>query len=133
MFRKKLKVSFFNPLKQSLSLSTFFLNTDVGSWREGGGRNLTVASGLAETDNKAPEDAGQSRGTPSPTGDADVTGKPSTGEAREKRDARDKLPAPVPQHKLNGGQQPPGGEPSQFHAQFRGMMPPYVSLLVKKE
>lgn len=78
-------------------------------------------------DSKAPDEAGQGRSTPSPTGDAGVAGKPSTGEGREKRDSRDKVPPSAPQHKLNGGQQPPGGEPSQFHAQFRGMMPPYVS------
>lgn len=108
----------------SSSNSSSSLSADVGSWREGGGRNLNVASGPPEMDSKAPEEAGQGRGTPSPTGDADLAGKPSTGEGREKRD---KLPAPAPQHKLNGGQQPPGGEPSQFHSQFRGMMPPYVS------
>lgn len=106
----------------------FPLFADVGSWREGGGRNLNVASSPSEMDSKTPEEAGPGRGTPSPTGDVDVAGKPSTAEGREKRDARDKLSAPAPQHKLNGGQQPPGGEPSQFHAQFRGMMPPYVSL-----
>lgn len=99
----------------------------MGSWREGGGRNLNVASGPSEMDSKAPEEVGLGRGTPSPTGDVDVAGKPSTGEGKEKRDTKDKLPAPAPQHKLNGGQQPPGGEPSQVPAQFRGMMPPYVS------
>ncbi|XP_060722698.1 protein PRRC2C isoform X1 [Tachysurus vachellii] len=99
---------------------------NVGSWREGGGRNLNVASSPSEMDSKAPDEAGQGRSTPSPTGDAGVAGKPSTGEGREKRDSRDKVPPSAPQHKLNGGQQPPGGEPSQFHAQFRGMMPPYM-------
>ncbi|TSK58146.1 Protein PRRC2C [Bagarius yarrelli] len=96
---------------------------NVGSWREGGGRNLNVTS---EMDSKAAEEAGQGRGTPSPTGDVDGAVKPSSGDGREKRDARDKLPAPASQHKLNGGQQPPGGDPSQFHAQFRGIMPPYM-------
>lgn len=105
----------------------FPLCADVGSWREGGGRNLIVAPSPSEMDSKAPEEVGQGRGTPSPTGDTDVAGKSSTGESREKRDTKDKLPAPAPQHKLNGGQQAPGGDPSQFHAQFRGMMPPYVS------
>lgn len=103
------------------------LSADVGSWREGGGRNLNVPSGPSEMDSKPPEEAGQGRGTPSPTGETDVAGKPSSGEVREKRDTRDKLPTSAPQHKLNGGQQPPAGDPSQFHAQFRGMMPPYVS------
>lgn len=67
------------------------------------------------------------RGTPSPSGDSDEAGKPSAAEGKEKRDARDRLPPAGPQHKLNGGQQPPGGMSSQFHAQFRSMMPPYVS------
>jgi len=100
----------------------------VGSWREGGGRNLNVAPSPSETDSKPSEESGIGRGTPSPSGDSDESGKPSAGEGREKRDARDRLPPTAPQHKLNGGQQPPGGMSSQFHAaQFRSMMPPYVS------
>ncbi|XP_046691688.1 protein PRRC2C isoform X1 [Silurus meridionalis] len=99
---------------------------NVGSWREGGGRNLNVAPGHTEMDGKANEEAGQGRGTPSPTGDTDVAGKPSSVDSREKKDSRDKPSAPASQHKLNGGQQPPGGDPSQFHAQFRSMMPPYM-------
>lgn len=103
---------------------------DVGSWREGGGRNLNVAPSSSETDSKPSEELGVGSGTPSPSGDSDEAGKPSAGEGREKRDARDRLPPTAPQHKLNGGQQPPGagGMSSQFHAaQFRSMMPPYVS------
>lgn len=105
-----------------------YCQPDVGSWREGGGRNLNVAPSPSETDSKPSEESGMGRGTPSPSGDSDETGKPSAGESREKRDARDRLPPTAPQHKLNGGQQPPGGMSSQFHAaQFRSMMPPYVS------
>ncbi|KAL7888098.1 hypothetical protein AOLI_G00030720 [Acnodon oligacanthus] len=96
---------------------------NVGSWREGGGRNLNVAPSPSEMDSKASEEAGVGRGTPSPTGDSDEQGKHSTG---EKKDARDRLSAPASQHKVNGGQQPPGGVTSQFHAQFRNMMPPYM-------
>ncbi|XP_035379832.1 protein PRRC2C isoform X1 [Electrophorus electricus] len=99
---------------------------NVGSWREGGGRNLNVAPSPVEMDSKTPDEAGVGRGSPSPTDDSDEAGKPSAGEGREKRDARERLPAPAPQHKLNGGQQPLGGVPSQFHTQFRGMMPPYM-------
>ncbi|XP_051511184.1 protein PRRC2C-like isoform X2 [Myxocyprinus asiaticus] len=100
---------------------------NVGSWREGGGRNLNIAPSPSETDSKPPEETGVGRGTPSPSGDSDETGKPSVGEGREKRDARDRLPPTGPQHKLNGGQQPLGAfSSSQFHAQFRSMMPPYM-------
>lgn len=100
----------------------------MGSWREGGGRNLNVAPGPSETDGKPSEESGVGRGTPSPSGDSDEAGKPSAGEGREKRDARDSLPPTAPQHKLNGGQQTARGMSSQFHAaQFRSMMPPYVS------
>ncbi|XP_062858216.1 protein PRRC2C [Trichomycterus rosablanca] len=98
---------------------------NVGSWREGGGRNLNVAPSPSEMDNKASEEAGPGRGTPSPTDDTDIAGKSSTVDNKEKRDPRDRLPVSAPQHKINGGQ-PPGGEASQFHAQFRGMMPPYM-------
>nr|XP_021329034.1 protein PRRC2C isoform X2 [Danio rerio] len=100
---------------------------NVGSWREGGGRNLNVTPSPSETDSKPSEESGIGRGTPSPSGDSDEAGKTSSGEGREKRDARDRLPTAAPQHKLNGGQQPPGGMSSQFHAaQFRSMMPPYM-------
>lgn len=99
-------------------------SVDVGSWREGGGRNLNVAPSPSEMDNKASEEVGVGGGTPSPPGDSEEPGKPATG---EKRDVRDRLSAPTSQHKVNGGQQPPGGVTSQFHAQFRNMMPPYVS------
>lgn len=100
----------------------------MGSWREGGGRNLNVVPSPSEADSKPSEESGVGRGTPSPSGDSDEANKPSAGEGREKRDARDRVPPAGPQHKLNGGQQPPpGGMSSQFHAQFRSMMPPYVS------
>ncbi|XP_051952248.1 protein PRRC2C-like [Xyrauchen texanus] len=97
---------------------------NVGSWREGGGRNLNVAPSPSETETKPTEEAGVGRGTPSPSCDSEETGKPSAVEGREQRD---KLPSTGPQHKLNGGQQPPGGiSSSQFNAQFRSMMPPYM-------
>ncbi|XP_052391759.1 protein PRRC2C isoform X2 [Carassius gibelio] len=100
---------------------------NVGSWREGGGRNLNVASSPSESDGKPSEESGVGRGTPSPSGDSDEAGKPSSGEGREKRDARDRLPPTAPQHKLNGGQQTAKGISSQFQAaQFRSMMPPYM-------
>lgn len=98
----------------------------MGSWREGGGRNLNVATSPSEMDSKISEEAGPARGTPSPTDDSDIAGKSSALDNKDKRDPRDRLPVSAPQHKINGGQ-PPGGEPSQFHAQFRGLMPPYVS------
>ncbi|XP_016121930.1 protein PRRC2B-like, partial [Sinocyclocheilus grahami] len=99
---------------------------NVGSWREGGGRNLNVAPSPSETDGKPSEESGVGRGTPSPSGDSDEAGKPSAGEGKERRDARDRLPPTATQHKLNGGQQTAKGMSSQFQAaQFRSMMPPY--------
>uniref|UniRef100_A0A9J8D0J8 Proline rich coiled-coil 2C n=1 Tax=Cyprinus carpio carpio TaxID=630221 RepID=A0A9J8D0J8_CYPCA len=53
--------------------------------------------------------------------------KPSGGEGRERRDARERVPPTAPQHKLNGGQQTAKGISAQFQAaQFRSMMPPYM-------
>lgn len=102
--------------------------SDVGSWREGGGRNLNAASSPSENDGKPSEESGVGRGTPSPSGDSDEAGKPSGGEGRERRDARERVPPTAPQHKLNGGQQTAKGISAQFQAaQFRSMMPPYVS------
>lgn len=77
-------------------------------------------------ESKPPEEGGVGRTTPSPTVDSEETGKTASGEGRK----WDRVPAPAPQHKLNGGQQPPAGVPPQFHAQFRGMMPPYVSTII---
>uniref|UniRef100_A0A8C1R3B0 Proline-rich coiled-coil 2C n=1 Tax=Cyprinus carpio TaxID=7962 RepID=A0A8C1R3B0_CYPCA len=96
---------------------------NVGSWREGGGRNLNVAPSLSETDGKPSEESCVGRGTPSPSGDSDEAVKPSAGEGREKRDARDRLPPTAPQQKLNNGQQMARGMSSQFHALF-----PHISL-----
>ncbi|KAM6963234.1 protein PRRC2C [Aplochiton taeniatus] len=93
---------------------------NVGSWREGGGRNLNAPANPSEMDSRAPEDGGPGPGTPSPPGEADELGQPSAGDSqREKR-------GPQPQAKLNGGQQPPAGAPAQFQPQFRGLMPPYM-------
>lgn len=106
------------------------VGADVGSWREGGGRNLNTAPSPSEMDSKPPEEGVVGvvgRTTPSPTVDSDEANKPASGEGRNKWD---RMPAPAPQQKLNGGQQPPGGVPPQFHAQFRGMMPPYVSATI---
>ncbi|XP_030626190.1 LOW QUALITY PROTEIN: protein PRRC2C [Chanos chanos] len=91
---------------------------NVGSWREGGGRNLNIAPSPSEMDSKAPDEGVTLRGTPSPTADSDEAAKPPPGEGRP--------PAPAPQHKLNGGQQNPAGIPPQFHSQFKGIMPPYM-------
>uniref|UniRef100_A0A8C1PRE7 Proline-rich coiled-coil 2C n=1 Tax=Cyprinus carpio TaxID=7962 RepID=A0A8C1PRE7_CYPCA len=100
---------------------------NVGSWREGGGRNLNAASSPSENDGKPSEESGVGRGTPSPSGDSDEAGKPSGGEGRERRDARERVPPTAPQHKLNGGQQTAKGISAQFQAaQFRSMMPPYM-------
>lgn len=103
----------------------------MGSWREGGGRNLNTAPSPPEMDSKAPEEGGTGLGTSNPPGEADESGRTLASDGqREKREARERLPQPgTPQPKLNGGQQPPAGVPPQFNPQFRGMMPPYVSLI----
>lgn len=105
---------------------------DVGSWREGGGRNLNTAPSPPEMDNRAPEEGSTGStglGTSTPPGEADEPGRnvPTDGQ-REKRDGRERLPpSGPPQPKLNGGQQPPAGMPTHFDPAFRSMMPPYVS------
>lgn len=104
---------------------------DVGSWREGGGRNLITAPSPPEMDNRAPEEGSTALGTSTPAGEADEPGRNVTADVqREKRDGKERLPpsAPPPQPKLNGGQQPPAGVPTHFDPAFRSMMPPYVSL-----
>lgn len=102
---------------------------DVGSWREGGGRNLNTAPSPPEMDNRAPEEGSTGLGTSTPPGEADEPGRNVTTDCqREKRDGRERLPpSGPPQPKLNGGQQPPAGVPTHFDPAFRSMMPPYVS------
>lgn len=102
---------------------------DVGSWREGGGRNLNTAPTPPDMENRAPEDGSTSLGTSTPPGEADEPGRNATTDSqREKRDGRERLAPPgPPQPKLNGGQQPPAGVPTHFDPAFRSMMPPYVS------
>lgn len=97
---------------------------DVGSWREGGGRNLNTAPSPPEMDSRAPEEGGTGLGTSTPPGEAEEPGRSGT---TEKRDGRERVPPAGPsQPKLNGGQQPP--MPTHFDPAFRSMMPPYVSL-----
>nr|XP_061790441.1 protein PRRC2C-like [Nerophis lumbriciformis] len=101
---------------------------NVGSWREGGGRNLNTASSPSEMDNRPPEDGSAVPDNSATPDDPDETGRNITTDSqREKRDGRDKLPSSGPsQPKLNGGQQPPSGVPSHFDPTFRSMMPPYM-------
>lgn len=94
-------------------------------------------------DSRGPEEGGSAFSTPSPPGEAEEGGRVPPN---EKGEARERLPLsvqPAPlssqpqlqsssssvpaQPKLNGGQQASAGVPPQFHPQFRGMMPPYVS------
>lgn len=102
---------------------------DVGSWREGGGRNLNTAPSPPEMENRPVEEGGTGLGTSTPPGEADESGRNATTEGqREKRDARERVPpSGPPQPKLNGGQQPPAGVPTHFDPAFRSMMPSYVS------
>uniref|UniRef100_A0A8C4TJY7 BAT2 N-terminal domain-containing protein n=1 Tax=Erpetoichthys calabaricus TaxID=27687 RepID=A0A8C4TJY7_ERPCA len=101
-------------------------STYVGSWREGGGRNLNVTSGTSEMDAReaAAEEGGPSNCTPSPTPEPEVLKAPS--EQWEKRDVRDR--PSVGQPKLNGQQLAGGVAP--LPTQFRNMMPSYVSVCV---
>ncbi|KAM9848726.1 protein PRRC2C [Aulostomus maculatus] len=101
---------------------------NVGSWREGGGRNLNTAPSPPEMENRASEEGSTGPGTTSLPEDADEPGRNVTTDSqREKRDGRERLPSLGPsQPKLNGGQQPPAGVPTHFDPAFRSMMPPYM-------
>lgn len=113
---------------QTINVSPPSVTLDVGSWREGGGRNLITATSPSEMDNRAPEEGSTGLGTSTPPGEADEPGRNVTADVqREKRDDRERLPpSALPQAKLNG-QQPPAGVPTHFDPAFRSMMPPYVS------
>lgn len=92
---------------------------DVGSWREGGGRNLNTASSPPEMDNRPQEENSAGLGNSTPPGEADE---------KSKREGKDRVPPSGPsQPKLNGSQQPAAGMPTNFDPAFRSMMPPYVS------
>ncbi|XP_014914267.1 protein PRRC2C isoform X2 [Poecilia latipinna] len=104
---------------------------NVGSWREGGGRNLNSASSPPEMDVKPQEEGSTSLGTSTPPAEAEEPGRNAAGDAqREKRETRERFPPPAAaaasQPKLNGGQQPPAGVPTHFDPAFRSMMPPYM-------
>ncbi|XP_047231919.1 protein PRRC2C isoform X3 [Girardinichthys multiradiatus] len=101
---------------------------NVGSWREGGGRNLNTASSPPEMDTKPQEEGSTSLGTSTPPVEAEETGRNATTEGqKEKKDSRERIPPSVTsQPKLNGGQQPPAGVPTHFDPAFRSMMPPYM-------
>ncbi|XP_015253474.1 PREDICTED: protein PRRC2C isoform X1 [Cyprinodon variegatus] len=102
---------------------------NVGSWREGGGRNLNTATSPPEMDTKPQEESSPSLGTATPPVEAEEPSRNSTteGQREQKRDGRERCPPPVAsQPKLNGGQQPPAGLPTHFDPAFRSMMPPYM-------
>uniref|UniRef100_A0A8C7FPS7 Proline rich coiled-coil 2C n=1 Tax=Oncorhynchus kisutch TaxID=8019 RepID=A0A8C7FPS7_ONCKI len=96
---------------------------NVGSWREGGGKNLTTSASPSEMDSCGPEEGGAALSTPSPPGEVEERGRVPPN---EKKEVRERLPLSAKPPKLNGGQQAPAGVPPQFHPQFRGMMPPYM-------
>ncbi|XP_059923988.1 protein PRRC2C isoform X3 [Gadus macrocephalus] len=108
---------------------------NVGSWREGGGRNLNTAPSPPEMEGGPLEEGGgPAPVTASPPGEAEPDQTPaSDGRTlasdvqREKREGKERLPPTgPPQAKLNGGQQPTAGAPLQFQPPFRSMMPPYM-------
>lgn len=120
---------FFNSKLKEITYLTFIVTSDVGSWREGGGRNLNTGSG-PDMENRAPEEGGPALGTSTPPVEADDSGRNATTDGqREKRDVRERAPlsGPPPPKQLNGGQQPPAGVPTHFDPAFRSMMPSYVS------
>ncbi|XP_055020539.1 protein PRRC2C isoform X2 [Boleophthalmus pectinirostris] len=94
---------------------------NVGSWREGGGRNLNTAPSPSEMDSRPPEEGSSGQGSSTPPVEAD---EPTRNVSSDKRD-RGPPPGP-PQPKLNGGQPPPSGMPTHFDPAFRSMMPPYM-------
>lgn len=121
-------VGFFPNLKLKAIIFPF-VTSDVGSWREGGGRNLNTGSG-PDMENRAPEEGGPPIGTSTPPVEADDSGRnAATDGQREKRDARERAPlsGPPPPKQLNGGQQPSAAVPTHFDPAFRSMMPSYVS------
>ncbi|XP_068599150.1 protein PRRC2C [Brachionichthys hirsutus] len=101
---------------------------NVGSWRDGGGRNLITAPGPPEMDSRAPEDGTVGPATATPPAEAAEPGRnPVADGQREKSDGRERLPpSGPPQPKLNGGQQPPAGVPTHFDPAVRSMMPSYM-------
>ncbi|CAI5640031.1 unnamed protein product [Oreochromis niloticus] len=101
---------------------------NVGSWREGGGRNLNTAPSPPEMENRALEEGSAVPGTSTPPVEADEPGRNTTTDVqREKKEPRERLPpSGPPQPKVNGGQQPPAGVPTHFDPAFRSMMPPYM-------
>ncbi|RXM98229.1 Protein PRRC2C [Acipenser ruthenus] len=104
---------------------------NVGSWREGGGRNLSMAGSEPDVGAPSAEEGGSS--TPSPPLEQTEPCRAASEQREGKREGRERLPygtQPPPQGlgqvKLNGGQPLPSGVPPQFHPQFRGIMPPYM-------
>lgn len=116
-------------MKLSIKSISSCVVLDVGSWREGGGRNLNTAPSPPEMDNRPQEESSAGLGNSTPPGEADEVGRTAASEGqRMKREGRDRVPPAGPsQAKLNGGQQPAGGVPTHFDPAFRSMMPPYVS------
>ncbi|XP_023809774.1 protein PRRC2C isoform X3 [Oryzias latipes] len=100
---------------------------NVGSWREGGGRNLNTASSPTEMDNMTQEEGSTSQGTSASPEEPDDSAPTVTTDSQREKEGREKLPpSGPPQPKLNGGQQSPAGIPTHFDPAFRSMMPPYM-------
>lgn len=116
-------------MKLKIKTTLSFVVLDVGSWREGGGRNLNTAPSPPEMDNRPQEESSAGLGNSTPPGEADEVGRNAASDGqRLKREGRDRVPTSGPsQPKLNGGQQPAAGMPTHFDPAFRSMMPPYVS------
>ncbi|XP_028301264.1 protein PRRC2C isoform X2 [Gouania willdenowi] len=100
---------------------------NVGSWREGGGRNLNPVPSPPEMDSRAQEEGNTGLGTSTPPAESDEGGRNVISDGqREKKEGRERpTPSGPPQPKLNG-QQPPAGVPTHFDPAFRSMMPPYM-------
>lgn len=116
---------FFVP-KRNVFLPSIF--ADVGSWREGGGRNLNTPSSPTEMDSRAQAEGGASQGTSTLSAEPDDSTHIVTTDSQREKGEREKLPPSAPaQPKLNGGEKLPAGVPTHFDPAFRSMMPPYVS------
>ncbi|XP_024137790.1 protein PRRC2C [Oryzias melastigma] len=100
---------------------------NVGSWREGGGRNLNTPSSPTEMDSRAQAEGGASQGTSTLSAEPDDSTHIVTTDSQREKGEREKLPPSAPaQPKLNGGEKLPAGVPTHFDPAFRSMMPPYM-------
>ncbi|XP_064415977.1 protein PRRC2C isoform X4 [Latimeria chalumnae] len=93
---------------------------NVASWREGGGRNLSLTSTAEQEGKPASQEEGSNVAVPAGT---ELIDSRKGTDSNEKRERFTYTGAQPPQPKLNG-QQP--SIPPQYPPQYRGIMPPYI-------